>query len=116
LRIVLDNLNTHTKKSIKDTFDQKEANEILNKIEFHPTPKHANWLNIAEIKINVMDTECTGRRIGNKEILIRETSAWCDKRNEKESKITWKFTKKDADKKIIQILFKPIKHTKIKLS
>ena len=72
----------------------------MNKIEFHPTPKHASWLNIAEIEINVMDIECTGRRIDSKKTLIKETSIWCNKRNEKESKINWKFTKKDADKKL----------------
>jgi hypothetical protein len=100
LRIVLDNLNTHTEKSIKETFDEKEAKEILNKIEFHYTPKHASWLNIAEIEINVMDIECTGRRISDKKTLIKETRAWCCERNEKQSKISWNFTKKDADKKL----------------
>jgi hypothetical protein len=59
LRIVLDNLNTHFEKSIKDTFDENEANDILNRIEFHYTPKHTSWLNITEIEINVMDIECT---------------------------------------------------------
>jgi len=106
LRIVLDNLNTHTEKSIIENFDEIEAKKILEKIEFHPTPKHASWLNVAEIEINVMDIECTGRRIGNKEALIRETSAWCDQRNEKESKINWKFTKKDADKKLSKYYIK----------
>jgi hypothetical protein len=100
LRIVLDNLNIHSEKSIRENFDESEANKILDKIEFHLTPKHASWLNIAEIEINVMDIECTGRRIGNKEILVKETSAWCNQRNETNSKIKWKFTKKDADKKL----------------
>jgi len=100
LRIVLDNLNTHTEKAIKETFSDKEGKEILDKIEFHYTPIHASWLNAAEIEINVMDIQCTGRRIGDKETLIRETQAWTNKRNEKRSKINWNFTKKDADEKL----------------
>jgi hypothetical protein len=100
LRIVLDNLNIHSEKAIKENFNEIESNEIFDKIEFYPTPKHASWLNIAEIEINVMDIECTGRRIGDKETLINETTTWCDKRNEKETIINWKFTKKDADKKL----------------
>jgi len=100
LRIVLDNLNTHTKNAIKETFDEKEANDILDRIEFHPTPKHASWLNIAEIEINVMDIECTGRRIADKKSLIKETKAWCNERNKNKSKINWSFTKEDADRKL----------------
>ena len=86
LRIVLDNLNTHTEKAIKETFNGEELNEILDWIEFHPTPKHASWLNIAEIEINVMDIECTGRRISDKKTLTKETTAWYNRRNEKNSK------------------------------
>ena len=100
LIIVADNLNIHTEKAIKETFDEKEANDILNRIEFHHTPKHASWLNVAEIEINVMDTECTGRRIKDKTTLINETKSWCDERNKNKSKINWNFTKKDADKKL----------------
>ena len=100
LRIVLDNLNTHTEKAIRETFDEKEADDILNKVEFHYTPEHASWLNVAEIEINVMDTECTGRRISDKTTLINETKSWCNERNENKSKINWNFIKKDADKKL----------------
>ncbi|MDR1820687.1 MAG: IS630 family transposase [Methanobrevibacter sp.] len=100
LIIVLDNLNTHFKKSIIDTFEKEEATRLLNKLEFHYTPKHASWLNIAEIEINVMDMECTGGRMKNKDYLMKETMAWCSDRNEKNSKINWNFTKKKADKKL----------------
>jgi hypothetical protein len=74
--------------------------KLISKLEFHYTPKHASWLNIAEIEINVMDTECIGRRIGNKNKLISETTAWCNDRNEKKSKIYWNFTKNKADEKL----------------
>ncbi|RZN14642.1 MAG: IS630 family transposase, partial [Methanosarcinales archaeon] len=65
IRLVMDNLNTHKEKSFYEAFGEEEAEGILSKIEFHYTPKHASWLNAAEIEINVMDIECTDRRIGD---------------------------------------------------
>ncbi len=100
LRIVLDNLNTHFEDAFFEAFDKKEAERILRKIEFHYTPKHASWLNIAEIEINVLDVECTGRRMGNKEFLTKELEVWEKRRNHQKKKIVWKFTKQDADKKL----------------
>jgi len=61
---------------------KKEAERILRKIEFHYTPEHAGWLNTAEIEINVMDVECTGRRMENKEFLAKELEAWVKRRNQ----------------------------------
>lgn len=72
----------------------------LSKIEVHHTPKHASWLNAAEIEINVMDIECTGNRIGSKEILTREVAARTERRNDQKKKINWKFTREKADKKL----------------
>jgi hypothetical protein len=100
IRLVTDNLNTHKEKAFYETFSKEEAESILNKIEFHYTPKHASWLNAAEIEINVMDIECTGERIGSKEILAREVAAWTMRRNDQKKKINWKFTRKKADKKL----------------
>jgi len=68
LRLVVDNLNTHNETAFYETYDAEEAQRILRKIEFHYTPIHASWLNVAEIEIGVMDTECTGRRIKDKKI------------------------------------------------
>jgi hypothetical protein len=82
IRLVVDNLNTHREKAFYETFSKDEAERILKRIEFHRTPKHASWLNAAEIEINVMDIECTGRRIGNIEILAREVAAWTKRRND----------------------------------
>ena len=73
---------------------------FIGKIEFHYTPKHASWLNAAEIEINVMDSECTGRRIGDIGTLTKEVAAWTKKRNDDKKKINWKFTKEKADKKL----------------
>lgn len=100
IRIVVDNLNTHNSSSFYETFDKREAQRILKKIEFHYTPKHASWLNVAEIEIGVMDAQCTNRRIKNIEQLKDEVDTWMKERNKKGIKIDWKFTKNDADKKL----------------
>lgn len=86
-------------KSFYETFSEVEAKKIMDKIEFHYTPKHASWLNVAEIEINVMDIECTDRRIGGMETLTYEV-AWTKRRNEHKKKIEWNFTKKNADEKM----------------
>ena len=100
IRLVTDNLSTHKEKSFHETFSKEEAERIMSKIEFHYTPKHASWLNAAEIEISVMDIECTGRRIGDRETLNREVAAWTERRNRGKKKIDWKFTKEKADKKL----------------
>ena len=100
IRIIADNLNTHKIKSFYETFSEDEANRILSKIEFHYTPKHSSWLNAAEIEINIMDVECTGRRIGDIETLKREVAVWTELRNEQKKKIHWTFTREQADKKM----------------
>jgi hypothetical protein len=96
----MDNLNTHKEKSLEEAFGKEEAEKILKNVEFHYTPKHASWLNAAEIEINVMDIECTGRRIGDMGTLVHEVDSWTKRRNEHESKINWKFTRKIADEKM----------------
>jgi len=100
IRLVTDNLNTHKEKSFVEAFGKEEAEIILKKVEFHYTPKHASWLNAAEIEINAMDIECTGKRIGDRETLTKEVDAWTKRRNEQKKKISWKFTKKIADEKL----------------
>lgn len=100
LRVVVDNLSTHKPNAFYETFDKTEARRLLRKIEFHYTPKHASWLNIAEVEISVMDAECTGTRIRDMKILQQEVQAWAARRNKEKKKINWKFTRKDADKKL----------------
>jgi hypothetical protein len=100
VRMVMDNLNTHNQASFYRTFGHKEAERLLNKTEFHYTPVHGSWLNVAEVEIGVMDTECTGRRIGDKQTLTRELEAWTEKRNRDRKKIDWRFTRQDADTKL----------------
>lgn len=100
LRLIVDNLNTHNASSFYENFEKEEADKILEKIEFHYTPKHASWLNVAEIEIGVMDRECTDRRIKDKEMLTQEVKAWTTRRNQRRKKINWTFTKEKADKKL----------------
>ena len=100
IRLVADNLNTHFESSFHETFNVREADALLEKIEFHYTPKHGSWLNMAEIEINIMDRECLSRRIGQKNILKKEIALWAKQRNKERKKITWTFTKKKADKKL----------------
>lgn len=100
LRIVVDNLNTHNESSFYETFDEEEALRLLSRIEFHYTPTHASWLNVAEIEIGVMDTECTNRRIKSKDLLTKEVEALTKRRNKQRKKINWTFTKQKADKKL----------------
>ena len=100
IRLVTDNLSTHKEKSFHETFSKEEAKRILSKIEFHYTPKHASWLNAAEIEIGVMSTECTDRRIGDLGTLSREVGAWTRRRNLHRDKIDWRFTREKADKKL----------------
>lgn len=100
VRVVSDNLNIHKEKAFYEAFSEDEAKQILKKIEFHYTPKHASWLNAAEIEIGVMDEECTDRRISDIGKLTNEVAAWTKRRNENRKKINWKFTKKTADEKL----------------
>ena len=104
LQLVLDNLNTHNESAFYEMYGPEEAERILSKIDFHYTPVHASWLNVAEIEIGVMDTECTRRRIPDKEILRQEVMAWERKRNERKMKINWRFTKQKADEKLSKLL------------
>lgn len=100
LQLVLDNLNIHKKSTLYDIYPTEEAKRIIDKVEFHYTPVHASWLNVAEIEIGVMDIECTKRRIPFKEMLRQEVMAWTKLRNKNKNKINWKFTKEKADKKL----------------
>ena len=100
LRIVLDNLNTHFENSFYEMFEKDKAEKILSKLEFHYTPKHASWLNVAEIEISAINTECTDRRMKDISFLRKEVEACTKMRNKERCKIDWRFTKKDADRKL----------------
>ena len=94
--VVLDNLNTHTPSAFYETFEPEEARRLVERFEFHFTPKHGSWLNMAEIELSVLARQCLNRRIPNKETLIEEVSAWQQQRNDEIVKVQWQFTTADA--------------------
>jgi hypothetical protein len=109
LHLVLDNLNTHFKESFIVTFGEKKATELLKRIEFHYTPKHASWLNMAEIEINVLSSQALKQRIPTEEQMTAVVKAWQSGRNRRHEKIVWKFTVKDARKKFKYEPYNPTK-------
>lgn len=91
VRVVLDNLSTHTEAALYKAFPPEEARRILRRIEFHYTPKHASWLNMVEIEIGVMQRQCLDRRIPNRDVLAAELAAWAHRRNDAGATINWLF-------------------------
>lgn len=100
IRLVMDNLNTHKPASLYEAFEPQEARRILKKLEFHFTPKHGSWLNMAEIELSVMSRQCLDRRIADEDTLKREVIAYETRRNEARATIDWQFTSKDARVKL----------------
>ncbi len=100
VHLVLDNLNTHFKKSFDDVLGKRAAAKLLRRVQFHYTPKHASWLNMAEIEIGILSRQCLDRRIETRELLQSEVDAWQVARNAQERTIEWKFTRQDADRKL----------------
>ena len=94
--VTMDNLNTHTPISFYETFEPDEARRLINRFEFHYTPKHGSWLNMAEIELGVLIRQCLNRRIADKATLTNEVNAWQDDRNTKVTKVDWRFTTADA--------------------
>ena len=97
-RIVLvqDNLNTHKPASLYQAFEPEEARRLNRRFEFHYTPKHASWLNIAECELSVLARQCLKRRIPNMDFLRHEIQAWVEERNESAITIDWQFNTADA--------------------
>jgi hypothetical protein len=94
--LVSDNLNTHAGSSLYEAFPPEEAKRIFNKLEFHFTPKHGSWLNIAEIELSHLSRQCLNRRIPDQKTLSQEVAAWTSRRNNSDSIVNWRFTTKDA--------------------
>ena len=100
IHIVLDNLNTHFRQTFVDVLGEPAAASLLERVEFHYTPKHASWLNMAEIEIGIMDRQCTARRIAAAELLEAEVGQRQQRRDAAGRGIEWKFTRQDADRKL----------------
>jgi DDE superfamily endonuclease len=94
--LVLDNLNTHTPASLYAAFAPAEARRLIERLEIHYTPKHGSWLNMAEIELSVLATQCLDRRIPDPTTLAREVAAWERQRNAAQCRVDWRFTTHDA--------------------
>jgi DDE superfamily endonuclease len=103
IRIVLDNLNIHSPASLYATFEPAEALRILQKLEFHHTPKHGSWLNMVEIELSVLVRQCLGQRIPDMPTLQREVTAWQEPRNAQHATVHWQFSVENARTKLSRL-------------
>ena len=100
VNLVLDNLNTHFRKCFDDVLGTRAATKLLRRVQFHYTPKHASWLNMAEIEIGILSRQCLDRRVASRQLLRSEVDAWQQARNTAQRTIEWTFTRQDADRKL----------------
>ena len=100
VHVVLDNLNTHFRRCFDEVLGPAVAAVLLRRVVFHHTPKHASWLNMAEIEISILDRQCLSRRLADQATARREVGAWQRKRNAERCGIEWTFTRQDADRKL----------------
>ena len=98
--LVQDNLNTHKPASLYEAFPAAEARRLVERFEWHYTPKHGSWLDMAESELSVLSSQCLDRRIADKQTLIEEVAAWVGTRNKNHTKADWQFTTADARVKL----------------
>lgn len=98
--LVMDNLNTHRLSSLYEAFPPDEARRLIGRLQFHHTPKHGSWLNMAETELSVLGGQCLDRRIGEREELRAEVAAWEKARNATKCRVDWQFTNADARVKL----------------
>lgn len=100
ITLVMDNFKTHAASAFYETFEPEEAKKLWDRFEFIFTPKHGSWLNMAEIELHVLNGQCLNRHISTIEKITEEVEAWKKNRNNKNSKINWQFTNKEARVKL----------------
>ncbi len=103
IRVVLDNVNTHRPAALYEAFPPEEARRLLRRLEFHYTPKHGSWLNMAELEISVFSRQCWDRRLGDLETLQTQTQALEDQRNAAHATVNWHFTCQDARQRMRRV-------------
>jgi transposase len=111
VRVVMDNLSTHSPGALYEAFPAPEAHRILRRLEIHYTPKHASWLNMVELEIGVLRGQCLDRRIGDCMKLTSEVAAWVQQRNQARARIKWMFNTEKARKKLARAYPDPIKES-----
>jgi DDE superfamily endonuclease len=100
IALVQDNLSTHKPASLYKAFPPAEARRLVERFEWHYTPKHGSWLNMAETELSVLSSQCLDRRISTRQMLIDEVTAWEAARNKHHAKADWQFTTADARVKL----------------
>jgi hypothetical protein len=103
IRVVLDNLNTHALGSLFATYPPEEAWRLARRLEFHFTPKHASWLNMAELELSVLSRQCLDRRLASREAVAEEVTPWEEARNRAGVKLVWSFRVADARRKLTHL-------------
>ena len=103
ITLVMDNLNTHEPGALYERFPPEKAKALWDRFEFIYTPKHGSWLNMAEIELNVLTGQCLNRRIDDIGVVRREVHAWQENRNNRQAKVNWQFTAKDARVKLSRL-------------
>ena len=103
IRVVLDNLNTHSPAALYEAFSPEEARRILRKLEFHFTPKHGSWLNMAEIEISILSRQCLKQRVASLAQLADVSQKWTTTRNAQHSTINWCFDVTQARTKLVRL-------------
>lgn len=103
IRVVLDNLNTHKLASLYEAFPAEQAHDLARRLEFHYTPKHGSWLNIAEIELSVLSNMCLSKRIPDQETMRCEVEANAHERNLKATPVNWRFTTQKARRKLAKL-------------
>ena len=101
--LVMDNLNTHTITSLYETFPPAQARRLAERLDIHYTPKHGSWLNIAEIELSALNSQCLDRRIPDLKSMQREVAAWEAARNNRGAPVNWRFTTDDARIKLARL-------------
>jgi hypothetical protein len=103
VHLVMDNLNTHCRSSLYEAFAPAEARRLLARLEFHYTPKHGSWLNMAEIELSILSRQCLDRRIADAERLQAEINSWEADRNNRSTPMNWRFTTENARIKLAKL-------------
>jgi hypothetical protein len=103
ITLVMDNFKTHVPSAFYETFEPQEAKRIWDRFEFVYTPKHGSWLNMAEIELHVLNGQCLNRHLDTIDKIRQETEAWQSNRNNKNRKINWQFTTKQARIKLAKL-------------
>jgi hypothetical protein len=111
IRVVLDNLSTHSAGALYETFPAPEARRVMRRLEFHYVPKHASWINMVEIEIGVLRRQCIDRRIADRQQLVTEITAWEDQRNAAGAGVRWMFTTERARAKLARAYPDPAKES-----